>query len=206
MSLHTVSPVALAYNDIVVGSHWAANLVHRLTANAILVGNNNKARPQDQLTRAEFAKMLVLAKKLEATATTGRFSDIRAADWHNVYVAAAVADGFITGNPDGTFAPSKAITRQEMAAMLYKAMGEDAPAADFAALSATFDATDLAKVGPWAKAAVASVNEAGLMTGKPGPNYDDLLGTGLVFDPLGNATRAEAAAVVTRLIDWMLTQ
>ena len=51
---------------------------------------------------------------------SGNFSDVAAGDWYSQAVKWAAANGITTGYGDGTFAPGKNITRQELAAMLYR--------------------------------------------------------------------------------------
>lgn len=88
-SYHTISNTAISYSDVT--THWAKDVIHRLSSMGILAGNAGNFRPNDVLTRAEFAKMIVLAKKLHATVETSRFADIENRDWHSVYVAARMA-------------------------------------------------------------------------------------------------------------------
>jgi hypothetical protein len=81
-------------------------------------------RPENTLTRAEAAKMIVLAAGLtvDESATTS-FSDVKADAWYTPYIAAAAKVGIINGYPDGTFNPGGEVTRAEIVKMITLAMG-----------------------------------------------------------------------------------
>lgn len=192
---HTVASVPVSYKD--VNTHWATGVIHRLSAMGIISGNDGNFRPNAQLTRAEFAKMIVLAKKMSMTDETSKFTDVEAGDWYNTYVAAAVVGGFINGNADDTFAPFRFITRQDMAVMMQNALVDDNPVVDFNPL--VFE--DEAKIADYAYDSVVIVSELGIMNGKSGIAKDPMA---LVFDPDGFVTRGEAAAVVYRFLDYLL--
>lgn len=84
---------------------------------------------EKNVTRAEFASMIVRAKGLEASAKalanlpTG-FKDVPANLWANGYIAVAKQQGFVNGYPNGTFQPNKQVSYQDMATMLTIALGK----------------------------------------------------------------------------------
>ena len=194
---YAISGTAVSFKD--VSTHWAKGAIYRLSSMGVIAGSNGYFRPDAKLTRADFAKMLVLAKKLMAVNETTIFTDVKKGDWHNIFIAAAVADGFIDGYPDGTFSPDRAVTRQEMAVMVRKALGDNSIASDFIPLA--FE--DEAMITDDAYDSVAIVTDLGIMKGKSGIGKAPMA---LVFDPTGVATRGEAAAVVYRYLDFLLSR
>ena len=97
--------------------------------------------------------------------------------------------GVVGGYPNGSFGPNDPITREQMAAMLYRyADYKGCDVTDLADLSAFTDAED---ISGYAVTALRWANEAGIEGG-----YGD--GT---LDPQGNATRAQAAAMLQRFCE-----
>lgn len=86
-------------------------------------------KAEKNVTRAEFASMIVRVKGLEdsakalATVPTG-FKDVPTNLWANGYIAVAKQQGFINGYPNGTFQPNRQISYQDMATMLTIALGK----------------------------------------------------------------------------------
>ncbi|MDO3411533.1 InlB B-repeat-containing protein [Saccharibacillus sp. CPCC 101409] len=107
------------------------------------------------------------------------FSDLPAGHWARAAVDAATAKGIVRGYPDGTFRPAAPVSRAQFAAMLAAAFALPAAAAEP-------DFADAAKIGVWARPAVASAVAAGLAHGYPD-------GT---FRPEATVTRAEMAAML----------
>jgi len=114
----------------VVGTKYES-AVNELAALNILSGYpDGTFKADNNITRAEFAKVIVLAtgndtmvKYLENSTTP--FSDVKVGDWYNGFVAAAAAKGFLKGYPDGTFKPNANITYQEVLTVLVRALGYD---------------------------------------------------------------------------------
>ena len=87
-------------------------------------------KAEKNVTRAEFASMIVRVKGLEDSAKalanlpTG-FKDVPANLWANGYIAVAKQQGFVNGYPNGTFQPNRQISYQDMATMLTIALGKN---------------------------------------------------------------------------------
>jgi len=121
---------AMAADDLadVKGTKYEA-AVNELAALEILNGYpDGTFKADNTITRAEFAKVIVLAtnnktmvKYLSNSPT--KFSDVKVGDWFNGYVAAATAKGFLKGYPDGTFKPNAEISYQEVLTVLVRALG-----------------------------------------------------------------------------------
>ncbi len=107
-------------------SHWAYPAVKDLVENNVVNGYpDNTFRPDNPVTRAEFAKILVKGLGLDGqlAKTTARFRDLPSDHWANPVVAAAVERGLINGMSADTFAPAANITGAQVAAMLVRAAG-----------------------------------------------------------------------------------
>ncbi|MFC4809185.1 S-layer homology domain-containing protein [Paenibacillus sp. GCM10023250] len=176
------------YKDV-PSSYWAADVIQELTAKHIVEGVSADAfGPKTNVTRAEFATMLVRALGLQA-AGAAPFSDVPAGSWYAGTVAAAYENGIVTGTGGGKFEPSKAITRQEMAIMIVNVYEKRSGSAAGGTASDLAGFKDAGAVSGWAKAAVQDAIRAGLMTGSDGR-----------FAPRSNAIRAEAAKVLYNLL------
>lgn len=169
-----------SYTDLPEG-HWAADAIGTLSKSNVITGyDDGSFRPEANVTRAEFAKMLVVLMGLDITDNKAYFSDVPSDDWSATYIAAAAKAGFITGN-DGKFNPTDIISRQDAAIILARA-ADLKPAGE-----STF--ADNSEIADYAKDAAAAVQQSGLMQG---------MGDG-TFLPLGSMTRAQAAMVFYRL-------
>ena len=146
--------------------------------------------PDGNITRGEFAKILAYASQddLSQYKGTSNFADSKG-HWSETNINWAYQNGIVKGQSETTFAPNAKITRQEMAVMIkryadYK--GIDLPKSNQAV---TF--VDDGKIAAWAKAEVTAMQQAGIINGRPGN----------LFDPEGNASRAEAAKMISVLLD-----
>lgn len=97
---------------------WYYDAVSALTGSGIIAGYpDGTFRPENSITRAEFAKMI--AEYLELNLIdTADFNDVPEAHWANRYIAAAQKSGYVTGYGDGTFRPENTISRAEVAAII----------------------------------------------------------------------------------------
>ncbi|MOA03596.1 Endoglucanase precursor [compost metagenome] len=148
--------------------------------------------PNKNITRAEFATFIAKGLGLEAdTSTASRFPDVNASGTTAAYIGAATKAGIITGYTDGTFKPNSNITREQMALMMVRAM-------DYAGYNTGLSSTstqylsrfkDMSKIQN--KETVAKAVNQGIMQG---------ISTN-VFQPQGNATRAQAVVMIKRVLD-----
>ncbi|QJC50489.1 metallophosphoesterase [Paenibacillus albicereus] len=181
----TASP-APQFSDVKPG-HWAVGAISRAAALGIVTGDaDGRFRPDAGVSRAELAAMLGRALGWTDSGNAGRFADAaKIPAYARGYAAQSAATGIIGGYADGTFGPQRTLTRAELAAVLARAAGLQAPA------GAKPDFADAAQVPAWAKPYVAAVQDAGLMNGIGGGQ----------FAPAQPVTRAQAAAALIGLID-----
>lgn len=136
--------------------------------------------PNDKVTRGQFITMLCRAYGIKEM-TGDNFADC-GNTWYTGYLAAAKQLGISNGVGDNKFAPEKEITREEMVTLIYnylKSVGK----VDAEINKTTF--TDDDAISDWAKNGVAFASSKGYVNGK-GNN---------IFDPSGDATRAELAQI-----------
>jgi len=174
------------YADV-PNSHWGYAFITQLTARHSVQGiDNTRFAPNREISRAEFAAMLVRELGLQATTQSG-FSDVSGDVWYAEAVAAAKEAGLVTGSSMNKFNPNAPISRQEMVVMIVRAYEYLNPGMQSASGSATF--SDMRNVQNWAKEAVARAQELGLVNGNEKGQ----------FLPLANGTRAESAKLVVQL-------
>ncbi len=120
-------PAMAATSNDVAGTEYE-DAVAKLSALGVLDGyGDGTFRPANDITRAEFAKIVVVATGNEDAANllkgTTPFSDVAASAWYSGYVSAATSFGYVKGYSDGTFHPEQNITGQEVVTVLLRALG-----------------------------------------------------------------------------------
>jgi hypothetical protein len=179
------------WSDLQV-SNWAYSHVQNLMKkNAISGYGSGEFKPGNPVTRAEFAKMVVLALDVKSIALDGikassnvDYSDTKG-HWAEKYIKTAILSGTLKGYADGTIKPDAKITRAEAVAMVCRAKGIDAKAS-------AQDFKDVAK-DFWAFDDIEALSGLGTISG-----YGD--GT---FRPSSFMTRAESAKIVDLIANVM---
>lgn len=106
-----------SFHDVESGK-WYTNAVSTLANGKILNGyKDGTFRPEEKITRAEFATIAVLFESDMTVPATNTFSDI-SGHWAEKYIKIAAEKGYVSGYKDGTFRPNANITRAEVATML----------------------------------------------------------------------------------------
>jgi uncharacterized repeat protein (TIGR02543 family) len=117
---------AAVYTDV-PGSLWCAKAVGALTSLGILKGfGDGSFRPDAPVTRAQFCAIAVRFAGSAGTKGQKRFSDVEEGQWYYRSVMAASALGWISGCPDGTFAPDDCITRAQAVSIVNAMLGRSA--------------------------------------------------------------------------------
>lgn len=168
-----------------IENSWAKGAIEELVSADVIQGYpDGTFKPEKQVSRAEFAKILTGAMdwKQEGEAD---YTDL-ASHWAEEYIATVGAHKVITGYPDGTFQPNRSISRAEILTMITRAikLGEKAETAD-TWLPSFIDLN----TQHWAFKNVEAANHLGIL-----PSY---IGTELKPDEL--VTRAETAYLVNSL-------
>jgi hypothetical protein len=116
-----LSPPGPSFGDC-PKSGWAFKFIETAKANKAINGyNDGDFRPNSNITRAEIAKMLARSLKLEPGKTA--LKDIEA-HWAKDYISACSSAGIVNGYPDGEYKPDHAVTRAEVAKMLYRILNK----------------------------------------------------------------------------------
>ena len=150
------------------------------------VGNGNFA-PDSPMTRAMLVTVLWRYENSPKEGTN-TFSDVPAGQWYTDAVAWAAANGIVGGVGGGKFDPNGNITREQMAAILYRYAQKKG--FDTSAKGNLSKFPDAGKVSDWAKDAIAWAVGEGIIGGSDGK----LL-------PQGNATRAQVSTILMRFIE-----
>ncbi|WP_239615624.1 S-layer homology domain-containing protein [Cohnella mopanensis] len=177
--------VTAAFTD--TNGHWAKDDIQKAVSLGIAKGyTDGTFKPDGNITRAEFAVMLMNGLGPTDAGTTRKFKDSQSIGaWASKAVSQAAVLGIISGYPDGTFRPNENITHAEMAAMVFKA-SKLLPNKE--TVTSYADDADIPK---WARAYVSSAEKAGIIiVGGKGDNK---------FAPLAPATRAESVSSIVRL-------
>lgn len=171
------------------GFEWAKAYIQTLNSKGIINGfGDGTFRPGDKVTREEFVKMLVTAFDLEGD-TDLKFKDVDSTHWAYEYIKKAVSAGVVNGISDTEFGINTAISRQDMAVMAYRAAKKVGKLNNIEPDKNNF--SDESDIADYAKDAIAYMKSAGIINGV-GEN---------MFNPLGTATRAETAVVISKIID-----
>jgi hypothetical protein len=191
-SLYAVVRKTMQFSDM--RGHWANDDVYLLASKFILEGATTvNFAPKTNITRADFAQYIVRGLGLNGDkAAAARFSDVSSTSASSAYIGAASAAGIVQGGSDGKFRPNAPITREEMATMMVRAMNVAGvqKSADSSSLN-TF--SDRGKVSSWARDGVSISVQSGVISGV----------TNTLLKPQANASRAEAAVMIKRLLDYV---
>ncbi|WP_433945535.1 invasin domain 3-containing protein [Paenibacillus sp. SN-8-1] len=177
--------------------HWAASEILDMNSRLIIQGiDAARFAPEAAITRAELAALLSRALGLpEAGGEPSQFRDVSPSSWYSGAVAAVHAHHIMDGVSDGTFAPNQKVSRQEAIVTIIRALqlagAGAAPSGNIAGegvnLSAYSDGSEVAK---WAKAAVATAIQQGLVKGY-----------GKELRPQKLLTRAETSVLLYRMLE-----
>ena len=180
----TFQPAAGGTFTDVPATHWAAGAVEFVTSQGLLQGTGTSTfAPGQPMTRA----MLVTALWREAGSPVVNyamdFDDVAEGQWYTEAVRWAASEGIVAGTGKG-FSPDAALTRESLAAILFRYAGGQVSADDLSGYA------DGAVVSAWAREAMNWAVAQGLITGKSGGR----------LDPGGTASRAEVSAILMRYV------
>lgn len=181
-----------------LNGHWAKDKINTLVNLGIVSGvNANEFAPQREITRAEFATLLLKAIKLEpGVQYKGKFNDVPADSWYFSTVNAAAEAGLINGFGNDRFGPNDPVTREQMAVMIQKALAYKGQTstlteADVQNQLAVFN--DRSQISSWAGNSIAAILKQNIISGR---------GNGILA-PQDKATRAEAAVMILQMYNQL---
>ncbi|CAM4313365.1 S-layer homology domain-containing protein [Paenibacillus xylanexedens] len=176
-------------------SHWGKTDVNNIAARLDLQGNgDNTFSPNRQVTRSEFAEIVVLGLGLmRQDAPQNLFPDVNDSVWFRSAVSLANEFGIVRGYDNGNFYGNQEITREQgfaMVARAYRLIEPEAVISPDQMNSELERYSDAADVSNWAKEDVAQLIAAGIIQGN-GPE---------VLSPKTTMTRAEVTALIARML------
>lgn len=189
----TEAPVSgLPFGDV-KSADWFYNDVKYVYEKGMMAGTAADVfAPNATTTRAMIVTILYRLEGSPAVTGTNAFVDVPAGQWYTDAVNWAAANQIVKGTSATTFAPNDSITREQMAAILYRyAQYKDYEVTKKADLSGY---SDNGQVSAYAKDALAWANAAKLINGV----------TNTTLAPQGNATRAQVSAILHRFCDGVV--
>lgn len=185
-SISPTAPSVNGYSDV-TSSHWAYSYISELSSKNIISGyDDNTFRPNNNVTREEFVKMIINGVGMYKESAECDFADVPKSAWYYKYVASAYENEIVSGITDDMFGIGSNITRQDVAVIAARILEKFGKAETAGSVSLT----DIDNVSDYAKESVSMLNSMGIING-----FDD--GS---FMPHNSLTRAEAAAIISKLI------
>lgn len=168
---------------------WATDAIVELAAKGVIAGKgDNKFCPEDMVTREEFTKLVAEAFVPEISGAEISFLDVPKDRWSYPFIAKAKAAGLINGYSETEFGATDLISRQDMAVIIYNTAvykGVEVMKAEDA-----LGFGDDGEIADYAKESVYALKAMGIVNGV----------SDMEFAPLRNATRAEAAVIIHKLL------
>ena len=186
----TPAPVALPFTDVKSGN-WFYDAVKYAYAQGLMTGTSATTfAPNGTMNRAMIVTVLYRLEKSPAVTGASKFTDVPAGQWYSDAVAWAAANKIVNGYDETTFGPMNAVTREQMAAILFRY--EQAKGLENVTLEENLNRfPDQNKISAYAIPALQWAVGQKIING----NADGTL------DPTGTATRAQVAQIFTNLLN-----
>ena len=170
-------------------AHWANSYIMELVSKGIIDGYEDKTfRPNNNITRAEFVKILVSALFTEYDGANSEFDDVTNSHWAYKYISYASEKGIIFGVDDNSFAPDRNITNEEMAVICSRTISALNISIDDKNKQAFNDFND---ISDFAKMSVINLMSLDIIDGDE--NY--------CFRPKNTLTRAQTAKIIYQMLE-----
>lgn len=184
----TETPSETKFNDV-SANDWFASAVDYVTGKGMMNGTaDNTFSPKANTTRGMVVTVLYRLENQPSTSAAS-FTDVTSGAYYANAVAWANANGIVSGYGSGKFGPNDKVTREQLAAILYRYA--QYKKYDVSGAKSLDGYTDAQSVSSYAVPALQWANAAGVVTGKSGSK----------LDPKGYATRAEVAAMLMRFCE-----
>ena len=175
------------FNDVTASNtgKWSADAIDFLARNSIVEGGSyGTFNPNGNMTRGDFVLMLYrMAGKPSVSGISNPFTDVKSSDYYYNAILWAYRNDIVTGVDAKTFAPKKNITREQIAATLYRMAGSPSTSGYLTGYY------DYAKIHSYATNAMRWAISNGVITGSNG-----------YLTPTNNATRAQVATMLHRYL------
>lgn len=171
------------FSDVASGA-WYAEAIAYCSENDIMNGTSDTGfSPNESMTRAMLATVLYRLAG-SPTVSDNSFTDVEAGMWYTDAITWAEENGIVSGYGNGIFGTNDPITREQITTILWR----HAETPDASTAAETF--ADSSNISDWARQSVSWAVDQEIVGGKPGN----------IFDPAGNATRAEVATILYRYL------
>ena len=182
------TPFKTKFNDV-SANDWFASAVDYVTGKGMMNGTaDNTFSPKANTTRGMVVTVLYRLENQPSTSAAS-FTDVASGAYYANAVAWANANGIVSGYGSGKFGPNDKVTREQLAAILYRYA--QYKKYDVSGANSLDGYADAQSVSSYAVPALQWANAAGVVTGKSGSK----------LDPKGNAARAEVAAMLMRFCE-----
>jgi hypothetical protein len=173
-----------SFSDV-SGNYWAANFIQELSQRGIVAGfPDGSFRPDQEVTRAQFAAMLNKAFQKAPTRSGIRFADVPSSYWATNAIQNAYTTGFMSGYPGNTFQPNQAIPRQQVLVSLANGL-QFSIQGDVEKTLQNFN--DESSIAGYARSPIAAAAQNNVVVNYPNVNF---------LNPTQVTTRAQVAAFI----------
>ncbi|PKM67731.1 MAG: hypothetical protein CVU95_06545 [Firmicutes bacterium HGW-Firmicutes-2] len=191
-SVYSVIWNPIEFKDVV--NHWAKDEINDMGSRMIVNGvGNDTFSPQREITRAEFAAIVIRSLGLQPGTGDNNFLDVNQTDWYLPYIETAYAYGIVSGYDKDHFGPMDQITREEAMTMVARAMKITGPQVEFMANEAEellVAFKDAQQSSVWSRESMAICIKTDIVSGK----------SASILAPQDKITRSEVAVIIRRLL------
>ena len=185
---YVVTTKELGFKDI--KNHWARDNINYVAIRGIFNGSSETTfSPDAELSRGMLVTVLGRLEQIDVSGYNCMFEDVDKNLYYAPYIEWARKNGIVGGRTESQFDPDASVTRQEMAVIISRYL-EKYKGKTLSAVARTF--SDAAKIPSWSKTDIYKVSNAGIITG-----------VGTEFQPANKATRAQAATILRRIVEFL---
>ncbi len=182
----TASPslAQTSFSDV-SSNYWAAQFIQQLSQRGVIAGfPDGSFRPEEPVTRAQFAAMVNKAFQKAPQRQAINFTDVPSNYWASSAIGQAYTIGFLSGYPGNRFEPNQAIPRQQVLVSLANGL-EYAPSGNTESTLQYFN--DASNIASYARSPIAAATERQIVVNYPNVKF---------LNPTATATRAQVAAFI----------
>ncbi|MEH2268888.1 MAG: S-layer homology domain-containing protein [Nostoc sp.] len=182
----TASPslAQTTFSDV-SSNYWAAQFIQQLSQRGVIAGfPDGSFRPEEPVTRAQFAAMVNKAFQKAQQRQPISFADVPSNYWASTAIQQAYTIGFLSGYPGNRFEPNQAIPRQQVLVSLANGL-EYSPSGNTESTLQYFN--DASNIASYARSPIAAATEKKIVVNYPNVNF---------LNPTATATRAQVAAFI----------
>ncbi|MBE8997729.1 MULTISPECIES: S-layer homology domain-containing protein [unclassified Nostoc] len=192
VTVGTVAPLITASPSLaqttfsdVSSNYWAAQFIQQLSQRGVIAGfPDGSFRPEEAVTRAQFAAMVNKAFQKSQQRSPINFADVPSNYWASSAIQQAYTIGFLSGYPGNRFEPNQAIPRQQVLVSLANGL-EYSPIGNTESTLQYFN--DASNIASYARSPIAAATEKQIVVNYPNVKF---------LNPTATATRAQVAAFI----------